>query len=214
MLPMPDRRRTRAACLVASPVLLLASHLLQPSHGADTASEVAAQAAHAGAFRASTIVGLLAVMVLVPAVAGLASLLGDRTSGAVGGGLAHAGAIGLCFLLGTGAAATVIATDAGQRAVALTEALEGDAAFGVAVGVMLLGWTLGLVTLAIATGRARVLPWWAAVCLGVAPVVPAVAGGKAPVALGFIALLVAFATAARRLTAEGLSAQVAVTATV
>jgi hypothetical protein len=177
-----DRRRTRAACLVASPVLLLASHLLQPTPGTETASEVASPASHAGAFRASTIVGLLAVMALVPAVAGLASLLGTRKAGAIGGALAHVGAIGLCFLLGTGAAATVIATEGGDRAVALTDALEGDAAFGVAVGTMLIGWTLGLITLA--------------------------------VALGFIALLVAFATAARRLTAEGLSAQVAVTATV
>jgi hypothetical protein len=201
MLPADHRRRTRAACLAVAPVLLLGSHLLQPSHGTATASEVAAQASHAGSFRASTLVGLLAVIALVPAVAGLASLLAGRKAGAIGGALAHAGAMGLCFLLGTGAAATVIASEGGSQAVALTEALEGDAAFGVGVGVMLVGWTFGLITLAVALGRARLVPWWGAVALGLAPVVPAVAGGKAPVAFGFVLLLVGFLAAARALVA-------------
>ena len=54
------RRTARACALVAAPLLLLAAHLLQPGHDPDTASEVATQAAHTGAFRLSTVVGLLA----------------------------------------------------------------------------------------------------------------------------------------------------------
>jgi hypothetical protein len=193
------RRTARACALVTAPLLLLAAHLLQPGHAADTASEVAAQAAHTGAFRLSTVVGLLATVALVPAVSGLTGLVRDRWSGLVGGALALAGVMGLCFLLGTGAAATVLADEGGAQAVALTDALESDPAFGAGVALMLIGWTFGLLVLAVALGRSRAVPWWSAVCLGVAPFVPAVAGGKVPVAVGFLLLLVAFAVAASRL---------------
>jgi hypothetical protein len=132
-------------------------------------------------------------------VSSLAGLVRDRWSGLVGGALALAGVMGLCFLLGTGAAATVLADDGGAQAVALTDALESDPAFGAGVALMLLGWTFGLLVLAVALGRSRAVPWWSAACLGVAPFVPAVAGGKLPVAGGFVLLLVAFGVAATRL---------------
>jgi hypothetical protein len=182
-------------------LLLLASHLLQPAHDPDTTSEVAAQTAHRSAFDASTVVGLLAVICLVPALLALGSLLADRWSGHVGVALAVSGALGLCFLLGTGVGATVIAAHGGASAVALTEELEGSTPFGVGVGIMLLGWTFGLITLAVGLGRSRRLPWWAAACIAVAPIVPAVAGGKWPVAGGFVLLLVGFAAAVPSLRA-------------
>jgi hypothetical protein len=194
--PTPFGPRTAAACLVGAPVLLLASHLLQPAHGAETRTEVAAQASHPGAFQASTAVGLLAMLLLVPALVALGGLLGDRWSGRVGGPMAVAGAIGLCFLLGTGVGATAIAVHAGPDAVRLTEELEGDPAFGLGVALMLLGWTLGLVTLGIGFLRSRRLPVWAGAGLVVAPLVPAFAGGKVPVAVGFVVLLACFAAAA------------------
>lgn len=188
----------QVAALVGSPLLLLASHLLQPAHGTTTAEEVAVQAAHQGAFNASTAVGLAAVLLTVPALLALRSLVADRRAGRVGAALAVAGAIGLAFLLGTGVGATTIAGEAGSQAVALTDALESNPAMGVGVGVMLIGWTFGLITLAVVLGRSGRLPWWAAACLGLAPLLPAFAGGKVGVAAGFVLLLVGFATAALR----------------
>jgi hypothetical protein len=189
----PIRRKAQAVCLVAAPVLLLGSHLLQPSHGTETKDEVAAQAANAGAFEASTVVGLLAMLAVFPAVLAMARLLSDRWSGHIGGALAMAGAVGLTFLLGTGVGATVIAGHAGTQAVQLTDELEGAMPFGVGVGLMLLGWTFGLITLAVGLGRRGVVPWWAAACIALTPLVPAFAGGRTPVAVSFVLLLVGFA---------------------
>ena len=194
------RRRAAVVSLLGAPLLLLAAHLLQPSHGTSTAEEVAAQASRTGAFTASTVVGLLAMLLLVPAVVVLAGLLADRWSGHVGGALALTGAIGLTFLLGTGVGATTIGAHAGQSAVALTDELERNPAYGVGVGLMLVGWTFGLITLAVGLWRAGRVPAWGAACLAAAPLLPAFAGGKVGVAVGFVVLLVGFACAARTLT--------------
>lgn len=194
----PRSSAASMAALFASPVLLLTSHLLQPEHGITTAEEVASQAANTGAYNASTVVGLVGILATVPALLALRSMVADRVAGRIGGALAVAGAIGLCFLLGTGVGATTIADKGGAQAVALTDALQGNPAMGVAVGVFIIGWTFGLITLAVTLGKSGRLPWWAAACLGVAPLVPAVAGGRLPVALGFVLLLVGFGTAALR----------------
>lgn len=196
------RCRARALALVTAPVLLLVAHLLQPAHGTGTAEEVASQAANTGAYDASTVTGLVAMIAVIPAVLALSQLLGDRWSGLVGGFLALVGAVGLTFLLGTGVASTVIASEAGAQAVSLTDDLEGAMPFGVAVGLMLVGWTLGLITLAIGLGRAGLVPWWAAGCIIAATLVPAVAGGRVPVAAGFVLLLAGFAPAARQVLRE------------
>jgi hypothetical protein len=197
----------QTAALVGAPLLLLAAHLLQPAHGTSTAEEVASQAAHTGAYNASTAVGLAAVLLTVPALLALRSLVADRRAGRIGGALAVAGAVGLAFLLGTGVGATTIADKAGSQAVALTDALESNPAMGAGVAVMLLGWTFGLITLAVTLGRSGRLPWWAAACLGLAPLVPAVAGGRLPVSLCFVLLLVAFGTAAFRAPATATTAR-------
>lgn len=194
------RRRAAVASLLGAPLLMLAAHLLQPAHGTSTQEEVAAQAAQTAAFNASTAVGLLAMLLLVPAVVTLAGMLGDRWSGHVGGALALTGAIALTFLLGSGVGATTIGAHGGEVATALTDRLEENPAYGLAVGLMLLGWTLGLITLAVGLWRARRIPSWAAACLGAAPLVPAVAGGRIGVAVGFLVLLTGFAAAARALT--------------
>lgn len=194
------RRRGAVASLLGAPLLLLAAHLLQPAHGTSTADEVAAQAAHTGAYNASTIVGLLATLLLVPAVVVLAGLLDDRWSGHIGGALALGGVVGLTFLVGTGVGATTIAAHGGSAAVALTDALERNPAFGVGVGLMLLGWTFGLITLAVGLWRAGRIPTWAAACLAAAPLVPAFAGGRAGVAAGFLILFAGFAAAAQAVT--------------
>ena len=100
--------------------------------------------------------------------------------------------------MGTGVGATTIAVHAGDRAVVLTDELESNPAMGLGVGIMLVGWTFGLITLAVVLGRSRRLPVWAALALGVSPLVPAFAGGRVPVAVGFVLLLAAFAAAAVR----------------
>lgn len=198
----PIRRRAQAGCLIAAPLLLLSAHLLQPSHGVDTKSEVAAQAAHAGAFDASTVVGLLAMLAVLPALLAMAKLLDDRWSGHIGGALAMVGAVGLTFLLGTGVGATVIAGHAGTQAVSLTDELEGAAPYGVGVGLMLLGWTFGLITLAVGLSRGGLIPWWAGACIAVTPVLPAFAGGRVPVALSFVLLLIGFAALVPRVLTD------------
>lgn len=187
------RRRAAVTSLLGAPLLMLAAHLLQPAHGTSTEAEVAAQATHSDAFNAATAVGLLAMLLLVPAVVTLSGLLRDRWSGHVGGALALTGAIGLTFLLGTGVGATTIGAHAGPAAVALTDELEGNPAYGLGVGLMLVGWTFGLITLAVGLWRAGRVPAWGAACLGVAPLVPAFAGGRVGVAVGFLVLLAGFA---------------------
>lgn len=191
------RRHAAAGSLMAAPLLLLASHLLQPAHGTSTAAEVATQARHSGAFDASTVVGFLAMLVLVPAVVTLAGLLRDRWSGHVGGALALSGSLGLTFLLGTGSGATTIARYGGNGAVSLTDHLQSNVGFTVAVAVMLVGWTFGLITLAVGLWRSDQLPAWAAAAIAAAPLVPAAAGSRVPVAISFVVLLAGFSAAAR-----------------
>ena len=130
-------------------------------------------AAHQFEQRGLIVADMVAVLML-PAMLYLMRLArkGSPRLAVSGGVLAFAG--WLAGLLGLGASDVVFyhAARAGDHAaaVSLLTAVTDDAATSVLVGVFLVGHLLGMLILGVALWRSRVVPLWAALLVGLAPI--------------------------------------------
>lgn len=152
-------RRLCAAALLIAPGLLLAGHLVQATPGAhDTASELASIAAARGRAEVSTVLGVLGLALMVPAVLGLAAPLWRARPRAalVGTSMSVAGIIALVALMGSGPLTVAMTAATADRAqmVALSDRYESSWVTTTWMLVMLVGWTLGPVVLAVGRWRA------------------------------------------------------------
>jgi hypothetical protein len=204
--PAHFRRTVAGTCLIAAPLAGLTGTLIGPESETDAADQLAAIADNQDAFVIGTIVGIVALVLLLPAVLGLLHLLRDRAValGHLGGSLALVGIVGLAALQGVGLvlAETVTGDAEREQMVALVERVEDNAGFVVVLLMFLVGLNLGLILLAAALWRAQVAPAWVALAVVASVIVLFLGSDKILGAIGFALLAVAFGWVGRAVLAQ------------
>ncbi len=184
-------------CLLAGSVGQLVQYLVTPlvSVGGSPAEQVAQAAAHPAAMRAASWLDL-SILFLVPAV-----LYVGRVAGAPRSAPA-AVATGLTFLTTLFGSAYLFAVDVLVQPPADPDAVGAylsDPLVSTVTLVFLAGHVIGFVLLAVALWRARAVAAWAAVALGLSPILEIggqAAGVGAVTVAGCALLVVAFAACA------------------
>lgn len=199
------RNRLSAFALLVAPGLLLAAHLLQPTPPQhDTASELATIAAYTARADASAAVGFVGLLLYLPGILGLARPLLQRGSrlAAVSVAMTLTGLLSLVALMGSSPVTTAMVASDADRAqmILLTDRYESAPVVAVWVGLMILGWSLGLVLLGVALWRAG---WTVAIplALGAGLVLMIADAGRWPLAAGFACTWLGMAIASHRLLA-------------
>jgi hypothetical protein len=169
--------------LIAAPLTLVASELLYVSGPDDPGRGLATIAAHESSWLTANLLGLLAAALFIPAVMTLAWLPGAGRGcrwAVVGAVLGAVGIVGYAAHTGTfiviGQMARQATGQTGEQVpmADLLDALDGNAAFGVVIGLFLIGLYLGLVLLMVGAWRARRVPLWSMVCVIAAVVLASV----------------------------------------
>jgi hypothetical protein len=196
-------------CLAVGSVGQLVQLLVTPvSEGEQSAaSNVAKAVAHPTAMAVAAWLDLT-ILFFLPALVVLAYLARARTSrlGWFASVLAIGTTIpGIAYIL----APDVLYVGAihGHVSAGAIDAYNGSGLLTVATIVFLVGHVLGLILLAVALWRARSIPAWAAVCLGVSPILEIVGGaGVKPIgALAYLLLIAAFGACARTLVRSSMA---------
>ena len=185
------RKMVAGACMMLAPVLLLVSTIVRPDLHDGSAAQLAEIAATPDAWYAASLIGLLSIVLAVPAVLGLMHMLRERrvADGHVGGGMALLGLLAFTGLTAIAMVAWQMAvpgTDANQMAAAL-ERVEETAGSMIPFYVGSFLWAAGMCVLAFGLFSARAVSPISAACL----------------AAGGIALVVGFAAAMSWLTIVG-----------
>jgi hypothetical protein len=171
------------ACMMLAPVLLLVSTIVRPELHGGTAAQLNEIAAHPDAWYASELIGLLSIVLAVPAVLGLMHMLRERrvADGHVGGGMALLGLLAFAGLTAVGMVAWQMAAPGGDltASAAVLERFEETAGSMIPFSLGSFLWAIGMCVLAFGLFSARVISPISAACL----------------AAGGIALVVGFAAA-------------------
>jgi hypothetical protein len=192
--------------LIGAPALTLISSIASPPLRSDEAAQIAQIAAHPARFYVYALLGLLGIMLFVPALVGLAQLAADRHPRLTGAGLTLSLG-GTLVAIGDATTELLIwqtgapGADRGQMAALLN---RYDAAPGSSLPFTIGGLALiaGVIMLAVALLRARTVPAYAPVGLVLGMVSNIVAYGAASVValvVSSVILLVALAPVGRRL---------------
>jgi hypothetical protein len=188
-----NRKSLTAACMIAAPVLFLASDSIWPVTSSESEDMLADATGATGRVYAGTLLALAALVLMVGAVIGLAHLLRERRPGlaVVGGALGLTGIVAIAAAFG--ALGIVLAEATGDEVTSggrLVDDVMNRALPAFILGMLL---NVGLVVLAIGLYKSRVVATWSAVALGVAAVVLAVANplGAKPVILAAEVVLLA-----------------------
>jgi hypothetical protein len=201
---------TGVVCLLGASVGSLVQYLVTPVAPGDSASaQVAAAAAHPTRMVWAAVLDL-PILLLIPALVYVAWLAGARSSwlAAIGTGVTFATALGAVGYLLALDPLLYAAAQQPQRGPAV-DLVAGYLGTGLVTGVLVAylgGHVVGFVLLAVALARARAVPVWAAVALGLWPVVEmagAAAGVKWLAAAGYGLLVVAFGACAAALVRSG-----------
>jgi hypothetical protein len=208
---MWSKRENVAAviCLAVGSAGQLVQSVITPVHEADSAKQNVARAiAHPAAMQAAAWLDLTTLFFL-PALVVVAYLAGARTTrlGWIGAVLAIGATVpGIAYVLAPDVLYAVSAH--GAVTGAAIQAYNDAGVVGVATIVFLVGHVLGLVLLAVALWRAGTVPKWAAISLGLYPVLE-IAGGtgfRPAGVLAYLLLTAAFCASAVTLTRRGAAA--------
>ena len=184
------RKMVAGACMMLAPVLLLVSTIVRPELHDGSAAQLAEIAAHPDAWYAAAIIGLVSIVLAVPAVLGLMHMLRERrvADGHVGGAMALLGLLAFTGLTAIGMVAWQMTAggDQTQMAAALERVQETTGSMvPFYLGSFL--WAIGTSVLAFGLWSARAVSPISAACL----------------AAGGIAVVVGFAAAMSWLTIVG-----------
>ena len=166
-------RALGAFCLIGAPTLLLAAHILAPSlkSGENETSQLARVAQHSDRFYASTVLNLISIMLLLPALFVLVQPLRKRGArfGFLGAAAALVGAISIEAGLGASLVVWQMAqvADRAQMVALLKRANTATGSF-LFLGPLQALLGLGIVLIAIGLYRARTFPRWQSILLGLA----------------------------------------------
>ena len=165
-------RTLTGLCLIGGPVLFLVAQIVAPNTDHDNkAKELAAVAAHKGSYLATTYIFLAAAILLIIASIGMIRFFrGPRgvTAGQVAGGLLVLGSAVIFSFFAFAITEYEMVNQKGLNRPALAQFLhkanDSNSALPLFI-LFLLGVVLGLILLAVAMYRTRVVPVWAAVAV-------------------------------------------------
>ena len=184
------RKTVVGLCMFFGPLILLAAMVIHPATGTSEASVISAAADHADAWYIAHLLGLISIVLAVPAVLGLMHMLRERevAYGHVGGGL---GLLGLMAFVGIVTMEGFVGWQMGQggdrgEMVSLMQRLNDSAGFYIPFYLVSVGFTLGMIVLALGLYRARAVQSWMAVFVGLAAVLLGVAGFTASEVLSIV----------------------------
>ena len=185
------RKMVAGACMMLAPVLLLVSTIVRPELHDGSAAQLAEIAAHRDAWYAAALIGLVSIVLAVPAVLGLMHMLRERrvADGHIGGGMALLGLLAFMGLTAVSMVAWQMAAPGGDlvASAATLERFEETAGTMIPFYLGSFLWATGLFVLALGLYSARAVSPISAACL----------------AVGGIALVVGFAAAMSWLTIVG-----------
>jgi hypothetical protein len=208
MLGLSDSRRfsrTMAAIgLVLGPLLFLLDTLIDPAWAEDDAAYLAEVAGHKGRYVIAEVSSTLGALIWILGMIGVMHLLRRRrvTLGQLAAGMVTVGLIGLTASFAFSVFDLAMADFENRAAMVGLHAELGDSLAYKAYWLTFFsaGTVLGLILLAVALLRRRIVPLWSPILLGVAAVFWQVAGGdRAPDALALLMLTVALAPLAARI---------------
>ena len=170
------RKMVAGACMVLAPGLLLVSTLLHPETGTSAASQAAAIAGDRDQWYTAHLIGLVSIVVAVPAVLGLMHMLRERrvAEGHVGGALAMVGLLAFVGLVAM--EMTYWAATGPLETAVLIDRVENAEGITIPFYVMSFGFPAGMLILAYGLSAARVVGSWMA---------GALAGGALAMAIAF-----------------------------
>jgi hypothetical protein len=173
--------------MMLAPVLLLVSTIVRPELHDGSAAQLVEVAAHRDAWYAASLIGLLSIVLAVPAVLGLMHMLRERrvADGHVGGAMALLGLLAFTGL--TAIAMVAWQMPAGADMAAVLERVEETTGTMIPFYLGSFLWAVGMCVLAFGLHSARAVSPISAACL----------------AVGGIALVVGFAAAMSWLTIVG-----------
>ena len=182
------RRTLAGMCLIIQPFLNLISVAVSPKQSTDTSQQLATIGAYPTRFLISSLLDLLWLLLLIPAVLGLLHLLRARGTllGQIGCGFALAGAVGAAAYRGVNLAqlqVTQSALDQGQVLAAFAQPNLGSV---VVMLIIAIGLIIGYALLAVGLWRTRAAPRGASaliVAFLVVDIVGLAAGGNKGVLL-------------------------------
>jgi hypothetical protein len=192
-------QRATALSMILVPIVFIASAVVAPRFESDDGDQLAVIAQHPDRWYWFALLTLVGSMLIVPALLGIMRMLRERAprEALIGGSLAVLGAL---VSIGDSLEQLVIwkmGAPAADRAamIALLTRLDDATGLETIFNVGGLAILIGAVILAIGLIRARVVAWWAAVCLPLAMIVNIAAFGaasRAGVAASGVILLAGF----------------------
>ena len=197
---------TGAVCLMGASVGALAQYLVTPiGEGDSAAAQVSAAAAHLTRMRWAVVLDL-PILLTIPALIYVGCLAGARTSrlAAIGTGMTFAVALGAAgYLLALDPLLYAAATQPDRAAATgVVSDYLGNGVVTAVVIAYLVGHVVGFILLGVALARTRTVPAWAAVAMGLWPLVEmagAAGGTRWLAATGYGLLVVAFGACAAAL---------------
>jgi hypothetical protein len=172
------RKMVAGACMLLAPLVMLIAAVVSPDLETKAGAQLATAADHLDRFYISNLLGMISLILFVPAALGLMHMVRERRAayGAVGGGLTVLGALASLVGCGVGFAIWQMAKDGVQPAD--VSALHGVThAAGAVIPVYVLGLVMAIGAAILGAGLylARVVDWWMAlffaagiVCINIA----------------------------------------------
>jgi hypothetical protein len=192
------RKMVAGTCMLLAPLVMLIAAVVSPELETKAGAQLATAADHLDRFYISNLLGMVALILFVPAVLGLMHMVRERRAayGAVGGGLTVLGTLASLVGCGVGFAIWQMADDGVQAAD--VSALHGLMnATGAVIPVYVLGLVMAIGAAILGAGLylARVVDWWMALFF---------AGGIVCINVAFLAGTVALLIVGAALTLVGL----------
>src|SRR2546423_8558926 len=172
------RKTVAGACMFLAPLLFVVAFVVSPKLETEAGPTLRTAAAHLDRYLVSNILGMVGLILLIPAVLGLMHMLRERRPvyGAVGGALSIIGLVASMAGVGAGFVIWGMAKDGVQPAdVSALHTVSHSAEAMIPLYIVGLVSAVGLVVMAAGLYLSRVVDWWmalfvatGAVCINVA----------------------------------------------